>query len=57
MKGILSAMCFIAGLILVISESPNMGIQLILGCSGIGMLALGAFLAGAFKEEEDVLYR
>ena len=51
-KGILSALCFIAGLILASSDSPHMGIQLLLGCSGIGMLALGAFLADAFKEEE-----
>lgn len=55
MRGILSAVCFVAGLILAASESPHMGIQLIIGFSGIGLLALGAFLAGAFKEEEDVL--
>ena len=57
MKGIIGILLFICGLILVGCESPHMDIQIALGCCGLGMLLLGAILAQAGKEQEDVLYR
>lgn len=61
MKGILSILCFIAGLILVACESPYMDIQLALGCFGLAMLLLGAVLgmevAQHDRESYGSLYR
>lgn len=52
MKGILSILLFISGLVLVGCESPHLDIQIALGCGGLGMLLLGVILALSTKEEE-----
>ena len=50
MKGILSILCFIAGLILVACESPYMDIQLALGCGGIALILLSVVLGTEVSE-------